>query len=179
MSNLPERRADAPETPERHWAHSEVRGRYPSGTDVRMAMRELMGVFMERADGTNALEWWRLRTWYHGGPRGLKKGEWILPPSETGRIPGLDQTSKFHVYVTSNRADAVRYALRHDRPHLYRVRLGSEPEPDDLLPFEETSKRAKLALIEAEEYISTDELRDGLVMMARTSIDDPPAEVTE
>jgi hypothetical protein len=38
------------------FVHDAVFARYPKGTDVRAALREAMGVFMERTDGTNALE---------------------------------------------------------------------------------------------------------------------------
>lgn len=41
--------------PEAPFVHDAVFARYPKGTDPRAAIRDAMGVFMERTDDTNAL----------------------------------------------------------------------------------------------------------------------------
>lgn len=166
----PELQDQGVEPVEAEWANTAVFGRYPSGTDPRDALREVMTVFMERADGTNALPWWNQKSWWHAGPPGLSKGDRLLPPSETGKVPLLD--SDHHaVYVTNDRAEAVMYAAQHvigafdDRgvrvgamPRIYRVTVSDEPQPDDTQPDSETSWRVPSAEIRRVEHPSRSEL---------------------
>jgi hypothetical protein len=161
--NVPDDRLpDGPMIP--GWAHDAVVARYPSGTDPLAAIRESMTVFMEKADGTNALPGWQQRRWYHGGQYGLKVGDVLLPPSTTGRVPGLDFTDRDAVYVTSERGAAVLFATRHDRPTIYEVLIDPavEPDVDDVIPNEDTSRRVRWARIHRIETPSRLELRRAL-----------------
>lgn len=157
----------APWPEEAPWAHTEVRGRYPAGTDPFLALKDAMGVFMERADGTNAMPWWQLNglRWWHAGLPGLKRGDKILPPAVTGVMPALE-SDREAVYVTSERAEAVMYAAQHlgtdtrrsAWPVLYEVMLDGEPQPDDTQPGSETSFRVPSATIRRIEQPSRIEL---------------------
>lgn len=159
-----------PGAPEVTWAHSAVRASFPAGTDPRVALRETLGVFMERTDGTNALEDWQRVRWWHGGRRGLKRGEWLLPPSQTGVMPGLDITDRESVYVTSSRDDAVMYATRFAEPVLYEVTLRQAPLPDDVVDHP-SSGRVPTALIVRIEVPSRVELIAALMEIAAPMLD--------
>lgn len=118
--------------PSSPYKHDAVRARFPSGTDPLAAIRETMGAFMERTDGSNDLPWWSRSRWWHGGPAGIRRGDMLRPPSETGVIPGLENSDRTSVYITTDRDLALLFAARHDRPGLYEVaRLTSEPSHDD------------------------------------------------
>jgi hypothetical protein len=149
------------------WAHTHVAASYPAGTDPLAAIREAMGVFMERRDGTNAMEWWQRVRWWHGGPAGFKRGDQLLPPSQTGRVPGLDGTDKTSVYVTTSRDDALMFSARHERPALYEVTIDHEPVDDDVLPQTPTSKRVPSAKVWRIEQPSRTELAAVLQQMLR------------
>lgn len=129
------------------WANDAVRLRVPSGTDPLAALREAMGVFMERSDGTNAMPWWLRVRWWHGGPTGLKKGDVLLPPSETGVMPGLEESDRSSVYVTTNQNVAVLFAARFQHPALYEVTVDVEPVRDDVVPDDASSWRVPHAKV--------------------------------
>lgn len=160
---LPER----PAADDSEFVHDSVFLRAPSGTDPLAAMREVLGVFMERRDGTNAMEWWQRVRWWHGGQAGLKRGDELLPPSETGRLPALEGTDPTSVYITSNRAEAVFYCLRHDRPMLYEVTVREEPDVDDVLPEQGSSRRVRRAKVYRLEQPSRHELMEALRQVTR------------
>lgn len=156
------------------WANTAVHGRYPAGTDPQAALREVMTVFMERADGTNALPWWNQTAWWHAGPAGLKRGDKLLPPAETGKVPLLD-TDRHSVYVTNDRDEALMYAAQHvigvfddvgtaiaAMPRLYLVTVTDEPQPDDTQPDSETSFRVPSAEIRRVEHPSRVELSEAI-----------------
>lgn len=127
--------AGHPDTsPQSEFVNDRVFLRAPAGTDPLAVMREAMSVFMEKRDGTNVLPWWRQKRWWHGGAHGLRRGERLLPPSLTGKLPGLDGTDVDAVYLTTERTDALLYCARHDRPALYEVLVDHEPQADPLLP---------------------------------------------
>lgn len=154
------------------WAHTAVHGRYPAGTDPKTALREVMTVFMERTDGTNALPWWTQAPyrWWHAGPAGMSRGDVLRPPAETGVVPLLD-SDRTAVYVTSSRDEALMYAAQHvlgatdvqgnrigPMPRLYEVSFDVEPQPDDTQPGSETSFRVPSAIVRRVEQPSRHEL---------------------
>lgn len=144
------------------FTHDEVRLTVPAGTDPLAAIREAMGVFMERTDGTNAMPWWTQVRWWHGGPAGFKRGDILLPPSRTGRLPGLEASDVDSVYVTTDRAQALLFAARHESPRLYEVTKigeGGGPQLDDILPEDDTCWRVRSAMVYRVEVPSTLELR--------------------
>jgi hypothetical protein len=155
---LPEGVARDPSTGQ--FVNDQVIGRFPKGTDPLAAIKATMTEFMERTDGTNALPWWAQKRWWHGGPAGFKRGDRLLPPSETGVIPGLESTDKTMVYVTTNRTNALLFAARHDHPVLYEVTnfQGVEPIRDDVIP-DETCWRVPSCIVYRTETISRLELR--------------------
>ena len=65
--------------------------------------------------------------YYHGGPRGLKVGLYILPPDETGKpncstfIPNNTVHDGSKVYVTTSYQAAEMYAAFHHRGSVYAV----------------------------------------------------------
>lgn len=123
------------ERPGPGWANDAVFGRFPSGTDPREALREVLTAAHERTDGTNALPWW-LRagvTWWHGSRNGIRVGEDLMPPALTGILRHIDSSDPNSVYVTLNREDAIMYACWHRAPMLYEVTFSAEPQPDDVI----------------------------------------------
>ena len=120
---------------------------------------------MERTDGTNAMPWWLQSPWrwWHAGPSGWKRGDLILPPSKTGKLPMLD-SDRNAVYVTSERSEALMYAshlIAADNarwPSLYEVSFSTEPQPDDTQPGSSTSFRVPEATIRRIESPSRREL---------------------
>ena len=150
------------------FAHDRVTGRFVAGTAPRDAVREVMGVFMERTDGTNAMPWWLQSPWrwWHAGPSGWKRGDLILPPSQTGRVPLLN-SDRDSVYVTSERAEALMYAAQLTSaearwPSLYEVSFNVEPQPDDTQPDSTTSFRVPQATIRRVESPSKVELSNAI-----------------
>lgn len=144
------------------FSHTEVRLSVPAGTDPLAAIKAAMGVFMERTDGSNALPWWTRVRWWHGGPAGFKRGDVLLPPSTTGVIPGLHNTDRDSVYLTTDRGEALLFAVRHNSPRLYEVTKlgeGGEPRRDDVLPDADTCWRVRSATVYRVEVPSKLELR--------------------
>lgn len=139
--NLPAPSEDA------SWANDAVFLRVPSGTDPLAALREAMGVFMERTDGTNAMPWWLRVRWWHGGATGLKQGDMLLPPSETGIMPALEVTDRRSVYITTNQNIAILFAARFKHPALYEVTIDMEPARDDVVPDDASSWRVPRAKV--------------------------------
>jgi hypothetical protein len=73
--------------------------------------------------------------YFHGGNRGLKVGDHILPPSETGRDSASDfGARKVHrkdrVYVSTRLSDAEFFASPSPKPVVYEVEPEGELEPD-------------------------------------------------
>ena len=73
--------------------------------------------------------------YFHGGNRGLKVGDCILPPSETGRASASDFGAqivhrKDRVYVTTSLDDAQFFASGGQNPIVYEVEPEGEPAPD-------------------------------------------------
>lgn len=147
--------------PARHdgveWSNTGVRLSVPSGTDPLAALREAMGVFMERRDGTNAMPWWLRVRWWHGGEVGLDRIGMLLPPSETGYVPQLDFTDRYSCYITTDRDEAIMFAARFAHPGLYEVALFEEPLLDDTVEST-TSFRCRRARIWRRESISREDL---------------------
>lgn len=78
---------------------------------------------------------------FHGGNRGLRVGEFILPPAETGKLSTSDIiANRVHrrdrVYVTPDIAAASLYASVHQQPTVYEVQPDGvvEPDPDCIEP---------------------------------------------
>jgi hypothetical protein len=66
----------------------------------------------------------RKTRYYQGGDGGLKIGDYILPPNETGKdnMIGLNPLrNKDLVYVTNDIAGAMFFASRSDSPMVYEV----------------------------------------------------------
>lgn len=162
-----------------HWATTAVEGRFPSGTDPLAAIREVMVPFMERTDGSNAVPWWNQARWWHGGGTGLKQGDVLLPPSETGIVPALVGTDKTSVYITTNRDKAILYAAPFEFPAIYEVTVTDEPQPDDVVDDKE-SWRVPRAKVWRRESIPTRELfRARRALNRPTEVVCPPLEVVE
>ena len=73
--------------------------------------------------------------YFHGGNRGLKVGDYILPPSETGRDSASDFGAqivhrKDRVYVSTRQSDAEFFASANRDPVVYEVEPEGEIEPD-------------------------------------------------
>ena len=73
--------------------------------------------------------------YFHGGNRGLKVGDYILPPSETGHGSTSDfgaQTvhRKDRVYVSTALTDAQLFASGNHNPIVYEVEPEGELAPD-------------------------------------------------
>jgi hypothetical protein len=73
-------------------------------------------------------------TFFHGGNRGLRVGDFILPPCETGRLSTSDLVpNRVHrrnrIYVTPNKMAACLHACAHAQPTIYEV-VPEELEPD-------------------------------------------------
>jgi hypothetical protein len=78
-------------------------------------------------------------TYYHGGNRGLRIGDKILPPKITGRTSTSDYIAnnvhrRDRIYVTPDIAAASLYASVHQEPTVYEVvpegSLGHDPDCD-------------------------------------------------
>lgn len=119
---------------------------------------------MRRTDGSNDLPWWLSADyrWWHAGPMGLKRGDEVLPPSETGVVPLIDSDPTM-VYVTTDRTEAITYATfqigRTGRlAQLYEVSFSTEPIGDDTQPESQTSFRVPRATVRRIEAPSRREL---------------------
>jgi hypothetical protein len=89
--------------------------------------------------------------YFHGGNRGLKVGDYILPPSETRRDSASDfgaQTvhRKDRVYVSTRLNDAQFFASGSQKPVVYEVEpegeLASDPDCSSGVSF--TCPKAKI-----------------------------------
>jgi lysyl-tRNA synthetase, class I len=97
--------------------------------------------------------------YFHGSNRGRKVGDYILPPSETGRASASDFGAeivhrKDRVYVTTSLTDAQLFASGSLKPVVYEV----EPEGElvwDIAPVK-TGRRGdyKMAQMAADAYIA-------------------------
>lgn len=83
--------------------------------------------------------------YYHGGVPGLKKGDILLPPSETGKSTILQYAKEFdpngdqradRVYITTDKQSADLYAMVYPKGDTYKVApIGDiEHDPDCLVP---------------------------------------------
>lgn len=92
------------------------------------------------------------KIYFHGGKRGLRVGDYILPQSETG-VVGMSHPlhRKDRVYVTPSIVDAQFYASGTFDPIVYEVRAegGLELDPDapDRLGLSYSFKRAKIIAV--------------------------------
>jgi hypothetical protein len=74
---------------------------------------------------------------YHGGDRGLRVGDYILPPEKTGRsntsgVAPEDVYRRDRVYITEHLQDAKLFAAKNNEdPVVYVVEPVGELEPDD------------------------------------------------
>src|SRR6516162_3993339 len=73
--------------------------------------------------------------YFHGGNRGLKVGEYVLPPSETGSESASDFGAqvvhrKDRVYVSTTLADAQLFVSGNPEPIVYEVEPDWDIEPD-------------------------------------------------
>ena len=75
----------------------------------------------------------RKKRYYHGGDAGLRIGEYILPPNDTGKdnMVGLNPLRrKGRVYITKDIAGAMFFASRSDNPMVYEVTPEGDIEDD-------------------------------------------------
>lgn len=145
-----------------------VVGRFEGGTDPRLALRAAMGEFMKKTDGTTDMPWWLEANyrWWHAGPMGIKRGQQVLPPAQTGARPLLDSDPNM-VYVTTDREEAILYAtfqMGRGRfmPQLYEVSFDVEPIADDTQPDSQTSYRVPHATVRRIEAPSRRELEGAM-----------------
>ena len=92
--------------------------------------------------------------YFHGSNRGLKVGEYILPPSETGRESASDFGAqivhrKDRVYVSTRQRDAELFASANREPVVYEVEPEGEvaPDPDCKSGASFTCAKAKIIAI--------------------------------
>jgi hypothetical protein len=92
--------------------------------------------------------------YFHGGNRGLKVGDYILPPSETGRNSASDFGAqivhrKDRVYATTSLTDAQLFASGSHDPVVYEVEPEGElaPDPDCTSGVSFTCPKAKIIAI--------------------------------
>src|SRR5215467_13566471 len=79
-----------------------------------------------RRSMTNAPNAKTVARYFHGGNRGLKVGDYILPPSVTGRDSASDFGAKIvhrkdRVYVSTRQSDAQFFASACPKPTVYEV----------------------------------------------------------
>jgi rifampin ADP-ribosylating transferase len=75
----------------------------------------------------------RNKRYYHGGDDGLKIGEYILPPNDTGKdnMIGMNPLRrKDRVYLIKDIAGAMWFASRSDNPMVYEVTPEDDLEDD-------------------------------------------------
>jgi hypothetical protein len=96
----------------------------------------------------------RVVCYFHGGNRGLKVGEYILPPSETGSESASDFGAqevhrKDRVYVSTELTDAQLFASGRPEPIVYEVEPDGdiEPDPDCKSGVSYTCLKAKIVSI--------------------------------
>jgi hypothetical protein len=96
----------------------------------------------------------RVVRYFHGGNRGLKVGEYVLPPSETGTESASDfGAQKAHrkdrVYVSTELTDAQLFASGHPKPIVYEVEPDGdiESDPDCKSGVSYTCLKAKIVSI--------------------------------
>jgi hypothetical protein len=92
--------------------------------------------------------------YFHGGNRGLKAGDYILPPSETGRSSVSDFGAqrvhrKDRIYVSTRLGDAAFFASASDEPVVYEVEPAEpvEPDPDCISGVSFACPKAKIVSI--------------------------------
>ena len=92
--------------------------------------------------------------YFHGSNRGRKVGDYILPPSETGRASASDFGAeivhrKDRVYVTTSLTDAQLFASGSHEPVVYEVEpegeLASDPDCTSGVSF--TCPKAKIIAV--------------------------------
>lgn len=94
-------------------------------------------------------------SYFHGGNRGLRVGDFILPSSETGRLSTSDIIpNQVHrrdrVYITPDKSAASLYASVHVLPTVYEVSPEGdlEPDPDCFAPgLSSACQRAKIVAV--------------------------------
>jgi hypothetical protein len=89
--------------------------------------------------------------YFHGGNRGLRVGDYILPPSVTGRDSASDFGAhivhrKDRVYVSTRQIDAQFFAAASQEPVVYEVEPEGElaPDPDCTSGVSFTCPKAKI-----------------------------------
>ena len=97
--------------------------------------------------------------YYHGGPRGLDKQGWLLPPTRTGIAAAVDflpdgQIESGHVrrdrvFITTSMTVAELFARMHPsgRGAIYEVTPFGNVEPDPDYDGEDTSFQVEKAMI--------------------------------
>jgi rifampin ADP-ribosylating transferase len=92
--------------------------------------------------------------YFHGGNRGLKVGDYILPPSETGSDSASDFGAqivhrKDRVYVSTRQTDAQLFASVSREPVVYEVEPEGElaPDPDCTSGVSFTCPKAKVIAV--------------------------------
>jgi rifampin ADP-ribosylating transferase len=92
--------------------------------------------------------------YFHGGDRGLKVGDYILPPSDTGRPSVSDFGAqivhrKDRVYVSTRLGDAQFFASASQKPVVYEVEPEGDlaPDPDCISGVSFTCSKAKIIAV--------------------------------
>lgn len=113
--------------------------------------------------------------YFHGGQRGLRIGDYILPPSETGKACTSDYIAnqvhrRDRVYVATDFTGAALYAVVQPSPIIYEVTpVGAlEPDADCNLPgLSFACERAKI--------IAVHKLRGKFIKKARKALSEDAA----
>ena len=92
--------------------------------------------------------------YFHGGNRGLNVGDYIMPPSETGRESASDFGAqivhrKDRVYVSTRQSDAQLFASASHEPVVYEVEPEGQlaPDPDCVSGVSFTCSKAKIIAV--------------------------------
>jgi hypothetical protein len=114
------------------------------------------------------------RCFFHGGNRGLKPGDYILPASETGSLSASDFGAQIvhredRVYVSTRQIDAELFASACREPVVYEVEpIGDlSPDPDCRSGSSFTCSKARIVSVRKVSGKKIKKARK--VLLARTS----------
>ena len=119
----------------------------------------------------------RKKRYYHGGDSGLQIGDYILPPSETGKdnLIGLNPLrNKDRVYVTKDIAGAMFFASRSDSPMVYEVTPEGALEDDPDHKTKGISYACRKAKITALHVVPPDVIQRNKQMMRAAPLTKKP-----
>ena len=111
------------------------------------------------------------RPYFHGGNAGLKVGQYILPPAETGAPQNGSVPShirgKDHIYMVRDFVEAAPWAAHHRSPIIYQVEPEGDVENDPDVEKPGLSYRCPKAKIVAVHNIPADLLHAAQLALRR------------